>query len=91
MQFNKSVATINTILKILDIMSLRSIFFKNKFGFIIGTLNPNMSFFLLHVSAPKWTEVDQNGSRWSKWTEVDTNGPNGTKMDRMDRLKPKWT
>ena len=75
-------------------MSLRSIFFKNKFGFIIGTLNPNMSFFfffLLHVSAPKWTEVDQNGSRWSKWTEVDTNAPNGTKMDRMDRLKPKWT
>ena len=44
MWLNKSVETINIILKILDFMSLRSIFFINKFRFRIGTVNPNISF-----------------------------------------------
>ena len=64
------------------------IYIKNKLRFRIGTLNLNMSF-LLYASVQKWTEVDQNESKWSKWTEVNTNGPNGikwteqTKQDQM--------
>ena len=76
MQLNKSVATINAILKILDIMSLRSIFFKNKFGFIIGTLNPNMSFFFFTTC---------------KCTKMDQNGPNGPKWTQMDQMEQRWT
>ena len=49
---NKSVATINAMLKILDIMSLRythththtHTHIYNKFGFRIGTINLNMFF-----------------------------------------------
>ena len=82
MWFNKSVATINAMLKILDITRLIYIYIYI-FGFRIGTLNLNMSF-PLHASVQKWTEVDQNESNWSKWTKVNTNGPNGTKWT-------KWT
>jgi len=63
MWLNKTVAIINATLNILDITSLRPIFFKNKFGYRIDTLNPNMFFFSIYVSAQKWTEVDQNGSK----------------------------
>ena len=62
MWFNKSVIIINVMLKILDITSLRSIyiyiyifFFFNKFGFRIGTNNPNISFtyMYVHKNGPK--------------------------------------
>ena len=96
MQLNKSVATINAILKILDIMSLRSIFFKNKFGFIIGALNPNMSFFFttckctkMDRSGPKWIEVvqmDRSGHKWTKWNKDGPNGQIKTKVDIIDRI-----
>ena len=45
MWLNKSVTIINAMLNILDITSLKSTFLKNKFGYRIGTLNPNMFFF----------------------------------------------
>ena len=46
MQLNKSVVTINDMLKILDISSLKFIYIYiyNKFGFRIGDLNLNMYF-----------------------------------------------
>ena len=44
----------------------------NKLGFRIGTLNPKYVF-PLYVSAQEWTEVDQNGLKW-------------TQMDQMDRI-----
>ena len=57
MWFNKSVIIINVILKILDIMSLRYIYIYifNKFGFRIGTNNPNISFtyMYVHKNGPK--------------------------------------
>ena len=39
--------TINVMLKILDIMSLRFIYFLNKIGFILGAFNPNMYFLIM--------------------------------------------
>ena len=53
--------------------------------------------FSLYTSVQKWTEVDQNESKWSKWTEVNTNGLNGTKwtewtkQNRMDKIGPNET
>ena len=43
-RLNKTVAIINVILKILDITSLRFIYFLNKFGFRIGAFNPKIYF-----------------------------------------------
>ena len=80
MWLNKSVAIINTILKILDITNLRFIyFFLNKFGFRIGTLKsqPKHVFFpickctKMNRSEPKWTEVNQNGPKWIQMDQVD--------------------
>ena len=45
--FNRSVGTRNNILKNLNITSLRSIVFFNKFGFKIDALNPNLSFLIM--------------------------------------------
>ena len=50
------------------------IFFFKKFGFRIGTLNPNISFpyMLVHKNGPKWTQIgemeqmDRMGIRWTK-------------------------
>ena len=70
--------------KILDIMSLRSIYiFFNKFGLRIGTLNPNISFsyMLVHKNGPKWTKIDE-------MEQMDRIGPNENKVDRIG---PKWT
>ena len=47
MWFNKSVATINIMFKILDITSFVIHFFFNKFGFRIGVFNPNMVFSIM--------------------------------------------
>ena len=91
---NKSVATINAMLKILDIMSLRythththtHTHIYNKFGFRIGTINLNMFF---HVwKCTKMDEVNTNGPNGMKWTEWKKNmteweqgGPNRTKVN----------
>ena len=75
MWLNKSVVIIITLLKILDITCLKFIYiyiYINKLGFRIGTLNPKYVF-PLYVSAQEWTEVDQNGLKW-------------TQMDQMDRI-----
>ena len=58
MWLNKNVIIINVMLKILDITSLRSIYiyiYINKFGFRIGTNNPNISFtyMYVHKNGPK--------------------------------------
>ena len=50
------------------------IYIFNKFGFRIGTLNPNISFpyMLVHKNGPKWTQIgemeqmDRMGIRWTK-------------------------
>ena len=83
MWHNKSVATINSMFKILDIRSLRSIFFLNKFGFRIGAINPNMSFpyTLVHKNGLKRNKID-------KWEQGRSNGQSRTKWEQ-GRLK--WT
>ena len=73
--------------KILDIMSLRSIYiFFNKFGLRIGTLNPNISFsyMLVHKNGLKWTQIDEI-------EQMDRIGPNGNKVDQNGPNKNKWT
>ena len=77
-RLNKSVAIINTMFKILDIMSLRYIYI-NKFGFRIGVFNLNM-FFLI-------TKVHKNISKWIKMDWSGLNGPNGM----VDRIGTRWT
>ena len=50
MWLNKSIAIINTMLKILDIISLRYIYiyiYINKFEFRLGAFNLNMSFTIM--------------------------------------------
>ena len=61
MWFNKSVAIINAMLKILYITSLRYIYiYIYKFRFRMDALNPNMSLLcmLVHKNRLKWTKMD---------------------------------
>ena len=91
MWLNKSVVTINIMLKILNIMSLRSICF---------LINLDLEQVLLtqiclthYVSTQKWTE-------YIEWTKVDQNRPNWTEQTeqnqtteaekKKDRIGPKW-
>ena len=85
MWHNKSVAKINTMFKILDIRSLRSIFFKNKFGFRIGAINPNMSFpyTLVHKNGLKRNKIDKMGTRSTEWTKQDKMGTRSTEVDQI--------
>ena len=56
MQLNKNIVTINVMLKILNITSLKYIYiYINKFEFNMGALNPNMFFLYIkvHKNGPK--------------------------------------
>ena len=56
MQLNKNIVTINDMLKILNITSLKYIYiYINKFEFNMGALNPNMFFLYIkvHKNGPK--------------------------------------
>ena len=60
MQLNKNIVTINDMLKILNITSLKYIYiyiyiYINKFEFKMGALNPNMFFLYIkvHRNGPK--------------------------------------
>ena len=63
MWLNKSIAIINSILKILDITSLRFIYIFNKFGFRIGTFNPNMSFLIVDAHFCKFVSKSPYGGK----------------------------
>ena len=83
MWLNKSVATINTIIKILDIPSLRFIYIYiyNKFGYKLDAFSPKIYFpiMLMHKNILKWTKMNQSdpdGPNWTKWNKVNRIGPN---------------
>ena len=89
--FLKNVITINAILKILDITSLRFVYIFNKFGFrIVFSTQTCFCPLCKSVSAQnrsKWTKMDRSGPNRLNWTKVDGRErirPNGNKVDRMD-------
>ena len=73
MWFNRSIATINDMLKFRYYEFDIYIYFNN-FGFKIATLDPNLSFPLC-----KCTKIDR----------MNKSGSNRIKVDKMDRIVPK--
>ena len=93
MWLNKSVITINGMFKILDITSLRSIFFKINMNLEQVLLTKHI--FSLYAKCTKMNqgeskqiEVDPNrlnGTKWTEWTKYDRIRPNWTEQDKVDQ------